>query len=132
MTFGVHRHRRPFRILLGLVLTVGGCGGGSDGPAIHPVSGKVLVDGKPAAKVLITFHASPGSTNQARPFAETDADGSFRPSTQLTGDGAPAGEYTLTIVWPEIKIDQGEEISGPDRLARISHPIVSETNHSPP
>jgi hypothetical protein len=118
--------RPSIMAVVGLALIVGGCGESYDGPAIQPVSGQVLVDGKPAAKALITFHALSGSQSQVRPFAETDADGSFRPSTYLTGDGAPVGEYILTIVWPEIAIDQGEEITGKDRLGgRYGNPQTS-------
>jgi hypothetical protein len=107
----------PLRSLLGLVLVAGGCGG-DDGPTTHPVSGKILVDGKPASKAQVTFHPTSGASTRWIPLAETDADGAFRPSTRLTGDGAPAGNYQLTIVWPEIKVDHGEEIASGDRLGR--------------
>ncbi len=120
MRFEALRHRPSLRTLLGFVLVVEGCGGEA-GPTIYPVSGKVLVDGKPAAKALVTFHPSSGPPTSMIPYAETDADGTFRPSTRLTGDGAPAGNYTLTIIWPEIKVDHGEEVSGRDRLGGKYH-----------
>ena len=66
-------------------------------------------------RARVSFHPSSGSI-KAAPYAEADPDGAFRPSTGLTGDGAPAGDYTVTIVWPEITVDHGEEIAGPDRL----------------
>jgi hypothetical protein len=116
MKFEAHPHRISVGTLLGFILLVAGGCGGDGGPTIYPVSGKVLVDGKPAVKALITFHPMSGPKDQAIPYAETGADGTFRPSTRLTGDGAPAGEYALTILWPEVKIDHGEEISGRDRL----------------
>ncbi len=125
MRFESLRNRLPFPILLGFVLAFGGCGG-DDGPTVYPVSGKVLVDGKPAAKAQVTFHRMSEPASKEIPFAETDADGSFRPSTRLTGDGAPAGDYTLTILWPEIKVDRGEEVAGPDRLGnKYSDPRAS-------
>jgi hypothetical protein len=109
--------------MVALVLTalLTGCGSSRVGPEIFPVVGKVLVDGKPAHRAQVLFHpvtpiaAPEGVTIQ--PFAVVEPDGTFRPSTQLTADGAPAGEYRVTIVWPEIRVDQGEEIEGPDRLA---------------
>ena len=110
------RHRSSPRALPAFALLLAGCGGGDAGPTIHPVSGKVLVDGRPAAKAQVTFHPSPGQTAGMIPMAEIAADGSFRPSTRMSGDGAPAGDYTLTILWPEFKLDHGEEVAGPDRL----------------
>jgi hypothetical protein len=110
----------PYRIILPtlatLVIVLGGCGGENNGPAIYPVTGKVLVDGQPASKAQVTFHRSGGPADHPTPIAEADADGNFSPSTHLTKDGAPAGDYTLTVVWPEFKVDHGEEIAGPDRL----------------
>src|SRR5262249_46886055 len=35
-----------------------------------------------------------------RPVGRVGADGRFRLSTYLTGDGAPAGDYTVLVVWP--------------------------------
>jgi hypothetical protein len=110
-----------------------GCENAPVGPKIFPVVGKVLVDGQPAHRAQVLFHpvnpiaAPEGMTIQ--PFAVVEPDGTFRPSTQLTADGAPAGEYRVTIVWPEIRIDQGEEIEGPDRLAG-AYARASETQLS--
>jgi len=54
-----------------------------------------------------------------RPFAVVDPDGSFRLSTYETCDGAPAGEYAVTVVWPSFTTDPlGEETPGPDRLRK--------------
>ena len=121
------RVRQPLRGLLGLVLALGGCGEGDPGPAIQPVTGTLLVDGKPAARARITFHPAGGTPTGTTPYAETDADGTFRPSTRLTGDGMPAGAYLLTVVWPEIQVDRGEEIAGRDRLGgRYKDPRTSK------
>lgn len=121
--------------LLVLVSLLLGCGTSRVGPEIHAVVGKVLVDGQPAHRAQVLFHpvtpiaAPAGMTVQ--PFAIVEPDGSFRPSTQLTADGAPAGDYRVTIVWPEIRIDQGEEIAGPDRLAgAYASPIQSQLSVS--
>ena len=117
MAFDAARPRPTPRALAGLILLAGGCGGDA-GPRVHPVSGRIVVDGRPAAKAQVAFHPTAGAPGGVIPFAETDADGVFRPSTRLTGDGAPAGDYTLTVLWPEIKVDRGEEVAGPDRLRR--------------
>jgi hypothetical protein len=46
-------------------------------------------------------------------MAVADADGAFQVSTFGKYDGAPAGEYAVTLVWPEYN-DAGE--AGADRL----------------
>ena len=49
-------------------------------------------------------------------FAVVDADGSFRPSTYTQHDGAPAGQYAVTAIWPKVAMKLGEEVVGPDQL----------------
>lgn len=75
----------------------------------HPVSGQVYYRNKPLAEALIVFHAlddSPQSPN--KPMAYTDADGNFTLTTLKQGDGAPVGEYAITIDLREAVL-QGEE-----------------------
>lgn len=94
-----------------------GCEGPDEaGPAVYPVFGKVLVDGKPAAKARISFHASRSAGGSSAPYAVSGDDGTFRPTTLFAEDGAPAGEYSLSVIWPTITVDHGEEVDGPDRL----------------
>lgn len=96
---------------------LGGCGEGDEGPVVHPVSGKVLVNGKPAAKAQVSFHARGGPAGGAPPpMAITEEDGTFRPSTRYAHDGAPVGDYALTVIWPKMRVDHGEEVAGPDQL----------------
>ncbi|WP_165226369.1 DUF4198 domain-containing protein [Aquisphaera insulae] len=117
MLESTHRSRHdPAWLVLGLFLVVG-CRGEDTGPRVYPVSGRILVDGKPAAKAEISFHPlDPRSRQAPQPIAIAEEDGSFRPSTRLSQDGAPAGEYTLTVVWRKIRVDHGEEVAGADQL----------------
>jgi hypothetical protein len=67
----------------------------------YPVKGAVLVDGKPAKDAMVTFH--PKETVGDRPYlptGQTNENGEFALGTFVAGDGAPAGEYDITIVWP--------------------------------
>jgi len=78
-----------------------------------PVSGHVLVRGMAAANVQITFTPIDITTWQGPfPTADSEADGSFRVRTYEVADGAPAGRYYLTFVWPT----PGEQEERPDRL----------------
>jgi len=93
----------PKQLLLGLVVAFSGCSGDSgDGLKKYPVHGSVLVNGKPASGVVVTFNnldqAAPG--NAARPVARADADGRFELSTNGEKDGAIEADYSVTFFWP--------------------------------
>jgi hypothetical protein len=66
---------------------------------VHPVRGQVLVEGKPAAQAIVTFHPLGSSTETLRPSAQTNAEGYFSLTTYQTGDGAPEGKYAVTVTW---------------------------------
>lgn len=76
-----------------------GCGSGSiSAPHSAPVSGTVLIKGKPVAGVKVTLHPQfdIGSVKFA-PNGETNKDGKFTLSTAKAGDGAPPGDYAVTF-----------------------------------
>ena len=99
-------------------LLVAGCGGKPHYPKTYPVTGKVLVNGRPADRAEVTLHPLEDPDGKAvLPYAVTGSDGTFRLSTYRTHDGAPAGQYLVTVVWPSFAADPlGEEVAGPDRL----------------
>jgi hypothetical protein len=85
---------------LALLAALGGfaCSGG-DG--LHPVQGKVLHKDRPAQGVLVTFHpAGENPITALRPIGTSGEDGSFTLSTGQK-EGAPAGVYVVTLIWPE-------------------------------
>ena len=69
---------------------------------VYPVSGAVFVKNEPAAGAIIFFHSATDPTNPhgLHPVAKADDDGTFRLTSYLKNDGAPAGEYVVTITWP--------------------------------
>jgi hypothetical protein len=84
---------RRFQVLCSLFLCgiAAGCGDGR--PARVPVSGKVLIDGKP-----LTFGAVRFTPVEGRPATgELDADGLFSLSTFESGDGAVPGAHAVTV-----------------------------------
>lgn len=84
---------------------------------VLPVSGQVLVDGKPAQGIVITLR--PTGANEGfykYPTAVTDAEGHFKLGTYAKQDGAPAGSYAAVFVWP-IPIDQ--QTTDDDKLMRL-------------
>jgi len=92
------RDCRSGMLCLGLVILLG-CG--PDRIKVYPVNGKVLYKGKPAAGARIIFHPQGGSDKmmQERPVGFAGDDGVFQLTTFDSGDGAPAGEYIVTVKW---------------------------------
>jgi hypothetical protein len=77
--------------------------GDSDGVSVYPVSGKVLHQGQPAAGAHVVFHATNPAAiapNVPIPRGTVQADGTFELTSYEEGDGAPAGTYDVSVVWP--------------------------------
>jgi hypothetical protein len=86
-------------ILVMLLLILGAGPGCSDGRApVFPVQGSVTFSGKPPAGAQVVFHPVGKTGNEApRPTGQVDADGKFTLTTFKAGDGAPAGDYEVTV-----------------------------------
>ncbi|MCZ2341595.1 MAG: transthyretin-like family protein [Bacteroidales bacterium] len=87
-----------FLVLL-LALSVVSCGG----PArveVFPTEGKLLLHGKPVGNVTVFFIPVDNTNPDAvRAYATTKPDGSFSLTTFDAYDGAPAGEYIVTLLY---------------------------------
>ncbi len=85
-------------VVSALVLFAVGCGG-SDRPDLVPVNGTVLLDGEPVAGAAVAFQLiTDEKASYKRPSsAMTDAQGNFALQTYIPGDGAPLGNYKVTI-----------------------------------
>jgi hypothetical protein len=108
--------RVPAAVLLAAgVWLCAGCGDGRR--AVYPVRGKVLTaNQKPATGAMVTFHpVTPDPKDAARPVGKVDEQGEYRLTTYTENDGAPAGAYTVTIIWPTPKKAPFEP-DGPDKL----------------
>ena len=103
-----------------------GCGKSEPpGSAAHPVSGQVLVQQKPAKLASVVFYPKDEEKIRIRPRARTDSEGKFKLNSFGTEDGAPAGEYIVTIVWTGAE-DEDNRDDLPDRLqGRYSDPKTS-------
>jgi hypothetical protein len=88
-----------FLVGVPLVLAAG-C---SDGrKPVYPVQGQVLWKGKAPAGAQVVFHPV-GQTDKEslRPAGQVDKEGKFNLTTFSAGDGAPAGDYEVTVDWWE-------------------------------
>jgi len=103
---------------LGLVAACGR----DDRLEVYPVHGKVLYRDEPAAHAFVVLHCEGGSESlqKLRPHAHTNMDGTFAITTYARGDGAPAGEYRVTVMYPSVPPgadpNDPDEATGPDRL----------------
>lgn len=81
------------------------------------VQGKVFFEGTPTPGAMLIFHmiTDPAKKPVRTADALVEADGSFTMSTYTANDGAPAGDYVVTVVWPRPLYD-GLGKPGPNQL----------------
>jgi hypothetical protein len=80
----------------------------------YPVSGQVLMNGKPAARVNLAFYLDGYKGEKSIvPQGATDDEGRFVLSTYDPNDGAPAGDYHVVAKW---KPSGGGSRSSEDKL----------------
>lgn len=93
------RFRRSVFALAAFALSTALAGCGSKGPTLYPVTGKVTAaDGKPLEHATVVFHPVDSSDpNAVKPRGKVGADGTFTLTTHAAGDGAPPGEYRVTV-----------------------------------
>jgi len=90
---------RRFVVLASLgFLLLPACSNTSRQP-VYPVRGQVLLEGRPAAQAVVTFHPAGAGAELPRPSAKTDDEGRFTLTTYESGDGAPEGKYAVTVTW---------------------------------
>ncbi len=133
-----------------LAVCLTGCGPDYGRLEPHPVSGQVIINGEPAVGCTVVFvPVDPALKGKVMPGGTTSEDGSFQLTTHETDDGAPVGEYGVTISWEattwpgmeeEMRMDPVKPV-GPDRLqGQFSSPgksgvtatIVAGENNLPP
>jgi hypothetical protein len=83
-------------------LVLSGCEQSTDKP-VFPVKGQVFVKSQPAEGALVVLRPegdpNPEEWPAGFPRGNVAADGTFQVSTYGTGDGAPAGTYTVLVQW---------------------------------
>jgi hypothetical protein len=67
---------------------------------VYSVRGKILYQGEPLADAEFLLTPVGGiQPDVPRPHAVTREDGSFEVGTYALGDGAPAGDYIVSVIW---------------------------------
>lgn len=120
------------RIVTALILfstTLVGCGGDSVARLpVHPVEGEITWNGQPLPNALVALHpkAAPVVDGVA-PQGQTDVNGKFRLTTYDANDGAPEGEYAVTVTYYQL-IQKGESSEpGPNVLSsKLALPTTTD------
>jgi hypothetical protein len=119
--------------VLAVVAAFAGCsegGAGAKAP-VFPVKGAVRFEGEPAAGAFVVFHpqkpAKPGEEAPPRSTGQVQPDGTFELTTNSQADGAPAGDYAVTVSWTKL-ITQGKDaVAGPN----VIPPVYSKPETTP-
>jgi hypothetical protein len=116
--------------LLALAGLASGCGRAEpEQVAVHPVSGQVIFQGKPAEGAFVVFHSKTDRDKFPPPSAQVDKHGNFQLGTYTHKDGAPAGEYAVTVVLRKPVPKDGELVPGPNLIpTQYSKPNTTRLN----
>ncbi|MEI6686457.1 MAG: hypothetical protein WCN64_09985 [Planctomycetota bacterium] len=98
---------------------------------VFPASGKIRNQGKPMTGVILLFHST--DVNQKiKSQATTDDDGKFVTTTFKTADGAPEGDYIITLVVPSNESDSTREDAATEKQFRKEGPVRFPSKYQNP
>lgn len=129
--------RRLFLVGMALAaIGVSSCGKADTRKPTFPVNGKVLMpDGKPAEHATVVFHPTDeNGPDVVKPRGKVSADGSFKLSTYDGNDGAPAGDYRVTVeLWLSSgRGDEGPSNRLPEKYAKAEKSELTATVNAGP
>jgi len=96
--------------------------------ATFPVEGRLTVDGQPVAGVTVAFYSYNAETERWTSVCDgrTDEKGRFQVTTYFRFDGAPAGEFAVTVVkrnGPEVEGEEPKSLLPAKYAAPASTPL---------
>ena len=98
---------------------------------VFPASGKILYQGKPLAGIILIFH--PADENQKiKSQATTGDDGKFVATTFKTADGAPEGDYTITLTVSSNESDSTWEDAATEKQFRKEGIVLFPSKYQNP
>jgi hypothetical protein len=112
------------------VATIAGCS--QSQLPVYPVSGQVAYEDEIPHGALVVLHPLSNEL-KVRPRGEVDSAGRFQIGTYSENDGAPAGEYFVTITWNKYIVDAEDYKPGPNVLPEMyadaaTSPLTIEVN----
>ena len=110
-----------FSVLLSVIVLMSGCSERDVRLPTHKVSGKVTQNGKGVPNATVILHANRTEEGFIKPRAITKQDGSFELTTYESGDGAPVGDYEVSIEqWVRVQPDEPPANRLPPALSKPS------------
>lgn len=109
------------------VAFIAGCGQSEEGaPVLHPVTGKLTVDGKALENVQVAL--MPMSEGARAATGNTDAEGNFTIASPNAGAGAVVGQYKVVLTPPAAGPAEEQYAAGgdPAKAAAKESPIPKE------
>jgi hypothetical protein len=96
--------------------------------ATVPARGTISFQGQPIAGAFVALHPkTPRDFEAPTATAVVQPDGRFAVTTYDAGDGAPEGDYVVTVQWRKATKSGGEFVPGPNLLpAKFSQPETSD------
>jgi len=105
-----------FAVVAALLLFVG-CGRGEKNHvAVHPVQGAIQFRGQPMEGALVSLHPKSATDDVPTPRATVAKDGTFTVTTYDGNDGAPEGDYVVTVQWYRPVRVGNDLVGGPNVL----------------
>jgi hypothetical protein len=102
-----------------LLMTLGACEPADKKVPVFTATGVVTENGKPLDNATVVFHATNGAADVPKPSGKTNAQGEYKLTTYDTNDGAPAGDYAVTVEkWTTLRPDEGPANRLPAKYAR--------------
>ena len=121
-----------------LLLALGACEPADKKVPVFTATGVVTENGKPLENATVVFHATNASADAPKPSGKTNAQGEFQLTTYDTNDGAPAGDFAVTVEkWTTLRPDEGPANRLPAKYAKpetakLQRTINAEQNQQVP
>lgn len=94
---------------------------------VFPAKGIITFKGEPISGALVALHPKAPIAGTPNPRANVEKDGAFKVSTYVTADGAPEGDYTVTVLWYKPIKNGPDIVSGPNVIpAKYASPNTSD------
>ena len=110
-----------FALVAVLAVSAVGCGGSDKNRVVvHPVQGAIQFRGQPVEGAFVSLHPKTSAEGVPNPRATVAKDGSFTVSTYDGNDGAPEGEYVVTVQWYK-PVRQGNDLVGGPNVLPVKY-----------